>query len=135
MEGRRAGKQAIVQKRIFELDVLRGVAILLVMGVHVPAGSIQAATTSGYPFWTRSGWMGVDLFFVLSGFLISNLLFSEYRASGTIRLPRFFFRRALKLYPSFYLMLAVTLAGAAILGVGFSTRQVIGELILNQNYL
>jgi len=130
-----AGKQPTVQKRIFELDVLRGVAILLVMGVHVPASGIHAAITSGYPFWTRSGWMGVDLFFVLSGFLISNLLFSEYRASGTIRLPRFFFRRALKLYPSFYLMLAVTLVGAAVLGAGFGTRQVMGELIMNQNYL
>jgi peptidoglycan/LPS O-acetylase OafA/YrhL len=78
-------------KRILELDVFRGIAILLVMGVHVPA----------YPIWSMIGGWGVDLFFVLSGFLISNLLFTEYRATGGIRLKRFFMRRAMKLYPFF----------------------------------
>src|ERR1700687_860940 len=87
------------RQRTVELDVLRGFAILLVMGVHVPA----------YPIWSTVGIFGVDLFFVLSGFLISTLLFSEYRNNGSIRLTRFFFRRALKLYPSFYLLLALTL--------------------------
>jgi peptidoglycan/LPS O-acetylase OafA/YrhL len=74
------------------LDVLRGIAIVLVMGVHVPA----------YPIWSTVGGYGVDLFFVLSGFLISNLLFTEYRSTGAIRLKRFFFRRRSKLFPSFY---------------------------------
>jgi peptidoglycan/LPS O-acetylase OafA/YrhL len=111
--------------RIFELDLLRGIAILLVMGVHVPA----------YPIWSTSGWIGVDLFFVLSGFLISNLLFSEYRATGNIRLGRFFVRRALKLYPSFYLMLACTLAYCLVRHVPFSGSQVAGEALMTQNYI
>ena len=49
------------------LDVLRCIAILLVVGFHLPY----------YDYWGRFGWIGVDLFFVLSGFLISGLLFQE----------------------------------------------------------
>lgn len=111
--------------RIFELDVLRGIAILLVMGVHVPA----------YPIWSTVGGWGVDLFFVLSGFLISNLLFTEYRATGSIRLRRFFLRRALKLYPSFYLLLAVTLIYCVFWHVPVTPRELLGEAILTQNYI
>jgi peptidoglycan/LPS O-acetylase OafA/YrhL len=113
------------QRRILELDMLRGFAILLVMGVHVPA----------YPIWSTIGGWGVDLFFVLSGFLISNLLFTEYRNTGGIRFRRFFFRRALKLYPSFYLLLALTLAYCFFWNFPVSRWQVAGELSLTQNYL
>ena len=112
-------------KRVFELDVLRGVAILLVMGVHVPA----------YPIWSTVGGWGVDLFFVLSGFLISNLLFTEYRTNGSIRLGRFFARRALKLYPSFYLLIAVTLAYCFFWKVPVIGQELLGEMILTQNYI
>ncbi len=58
--------------------------------------------------WNRSGWIGVDLFFVLSGFLVSGLLFRELRASGKLRLGRFFVRRGLKIYPSFWVLVAAT---------------------------
>lgn len=112
------------QKRVLQLDVLRGFAILLVMGVHVPA----------YPIWSTIGGLGVDLFFVLSGFLIANLLFSEYRSSGKIRLGRFLFRRALKLYPSFYLLLALTLLYCVLWHIPVTARQIVGEATMTQNY-
>src|ERR1700751_3039383 len=111
--------------RIFQLDVLRGFAILLVMGVHVPA----------YPIWSTLGGYGVDLFFLLSGFLISNLLFGEYRKSGSIRFIRFLSRRALKLYPSFYLLLVLTVLYCAFGHVPFTSRQLLGEIVLTQNYI
>lgn len=113
------------RQRIFELDVLRGIAILLVMGAHVPA----------FPIWPVIGGYGVDLFFVLSGFLISNLLFTEYRATGGIGLKRFWLRRALKLYPSFYLLLGLTLLYGWIWRVPFSASSIVGEAILTQNYI
>ncbi len=113
------------QARILQLDVLRGFAIFMVMGVHVPA----------YPIWSNFGGYGVDLFFVLSGFLISNLLFTEYRKNQDIRLGRFLARRALKLYPSFYLLFAVTLVYAFFWNVPLKGREILGEAILTQNYI
>jgi len=87
------------KQRNLNLDALRGVAILLVLGRHFEC----------FPLWTRIGWAGVDLFFVLSGFLISGLLFEEWKSCGSIQIKRFYVRRALKIYPSFYALLFLTI--------------------------
>jgi peptidoglycan/LPS O-acetylase OafA/YrhL len=85
-------------RRNQKLDALRGIAILLVLGSHYNYFSV----------WTRIGWTGVDLFFVLSGFLISGLLFSDYQRHGTINLKRFWIRRGFKIYPPFYALIGFT---------------------------
>jgi peptidoglycan/LPS O-acetylase OafA/YrhL len=54
------------------------------------------------------GWIGVDLFFVLSGFLISGLLFNEFKSTGAINFRRFIIRRGLKIWPPFYVFLLAT---------------------------
>src|SRR4029077_12796576 len=69
------------------LDGLRGVAILAVMAMH--------ARPSGW-----AGDVGVDIFFVLSGFLITSLLIEEWDRFGSISLRRFYARRALRLLPA-----------------------------------
>ena len=79
--------------RLRELDFLRGVAIILVILRHITL----------FPFTTRLGWIGVDLFFVLSGFLVSGLLFKEYLQFGNIQIKRFLIRRGFKIYPVYYL--------------------------------
>src|ERR1700722_9204731 len=79
------------------IDVLRAIAVLLVIAYH-----------AGVPVLRNAGWSGVDLFFVLSGFLVSGLLFSENKTFGKIRVGRFLIRRGFKIYPAFYLMLGVT---------------------------
>src|SRR5581483_3304979 len=84
--------------RVRELDILRGVAILLVLCCH------QSITD----IFTRAGWSGVTLFFVLSGFLVSGLLFKEYQRSDNMRIGRFLIRRAIRIYPAFYVMLFAT---------------------------
>ena len=59
--------------------------------------------------WVNFGWVGVDLFFVLSGFLVSGLLFQEYQRHGKIRVGRFLIRRGFKIYPSFYVFIAAVI--------------------------
>jgi peptidoglycan/LPS O-acetylase OafA/YrhL len=77
-----------------ELDGLRAIFILLVLCVH-----------SGIPFMQGAG-LGVDGFFVLSGFLITCLLLQEWQQRGSISLKRFYIRRALRLLPALFVMLA-----------------------------
>jgi peptidoglycan/LPS O-acetylase OafA/YrhL len=75
------------------LDGVRGIAILLVIAWHAynsPSG----------------GFLGVDLFFVLSGFLITSLLLQEWDLRGGISLPHFYFRRALRLLPALVVVVA-----------------------------
>lgn len=76
------------------LDVLRGVAVLGVICCHYPL----------VPLMERGG-AGVDLFFVLSGFLISGLLFADIKKSGSVSVGRFYIRRGFKIYPSFYVFI------------------------------
>ena len=78
------------------LDGVRGLAILLVMVEH----------THLAPF--HGGGLGVDLFFVLSGFLISGLLLAEFQRSGGLDIRRFYYRRALRLLPALLVLVAAT---------------------------
>ena len=94
-----------INRRNPQLDFLRGVAILMVLFCHTFLFRIP---TGWQKLLARWGWTGVDLFFVISGFLISGLLFSEYRRSGKIRFWRFAVRRALKIYPAFYVLVLLT---------------------------
>ena len=91
--------------RNLQLDCLRGIAILLVICRH----TILFRVPGWDALLVQFGWAGVDLFFVLSGFLISGLLFSEYRQNNSIRFGRFAIRRALKIYPAFYALVLLTL--------------------------
>jgi peptidoglycan/LPS O-acetylase OafA/YrhL len=59
-----------------------------------------------------NGWLGVDMFFVLSGFLLGYLLFQEIHSSGRIQYRRFYWRRALRIYPMLVLINNLTWAVA-----------------------
>ncbi len=64
--------------------------------------------------WARGGYLGVDLFFVLSGFLITSLLLEERAERGRIDLAAFWLRRARRLLPALFVMVAVVVAGVAV---------------------
>lgn len=78
-----------------ELDGLRGTAIICVMLYHAGAQFL------------KGGFIGVDIFFVLSGFLITALLVQEYELHGNVMLKNFYMRRALRLLPALAFMLVV----------------------------
>ncbi len=85
--------------------------------------------------WHTGGGVGVDLFFVLSGFLISGLLFGEHQRHGSIRIGRFLIRRGFKIYPAFWVMLLATILAWLIVSRPIPIRPLIGELTFTQNYL
>ncbi|HSU69689.1 MAG TPA: acyltransferase, partial [Tepidisphaeraceae bacterium] len=124
--------------RSMQLDVLRGLAILLVLFRHpvVPPGA--AGHLRPLLGWTeRFGWTGVDLFFVLSGFLIGGLLFAEIRDEGRLRLGRFLVRRALRIWPAYFAFLgfAVILSVEAHGGLWAGAKPLLPNLVHLQNYL
>ncbi len=88
-----------------QLDGLRTVAVALVLAYHV-------ARTQELSF-LPGGFVGVDVFFVLSGFLITSLLLREHRSTGRIDLRRFYVRRLWRLYPALVLVCAVVAAAIA----------------------
>ena len=95
--------------RIKQLDILRGIAIWLVLGRHQPFYEAYSGFgASFFRLWGQVGWIGVDLFFVLSGFLVSGLLFKEYQISGKINLLVFLIRRGFKIYPAYYFLILFT---------------------------
>jgi peptidoglycan/LPS O-acetylase OafA/YrhL len=102
-------------------DGLRALAIMPVILLHVSVATLPEGA------WLRRqlerGWYGVDLFFVLSGFLITWILMEEMEVSGTIALSRFYSRRFLRLGPAYASTLLVLLAGTALLAPN-SLRQV-----------
>ncbi len=120
--------------RNLRLDVLRGLAILLVLGRHLPEGTtvMSGLLVHACGFWYKIGWSGVDLFFVLSGFLVSGLLFREYQKEGSIRLGRFLMRRTLRIWPAFYVMTFITLA---LVFRTVSPMQIMSELFFLQSYI
>lgn len=103
------------------LDGLRGVAILLVMAAHV--------------FLAPGGFLGVDIFFVLSGFLITSLLLEEWQQSGFLRLKRFYLRRALRLVPAFATLLLICVLSSLWLSSGAEQRALRREVVVAACYL
>ena len=104
-------------------DGLRAIAALCVIASHCELPGLAG------------GFYGVDLFFVLSGFLITWLLFDEHSVTGRIDLPYFFFRRYLRLTPPLLAMLAVYLAIAPTAWPEFSLWSHIRDVLLTGSYV
>lgn len=142
MSGSGAEKVATNSQRFFGLDVLRFAAVTLVLHIHAVIGfdlfssPISQAHFTDYLFLILPpGNNGVDLFFVLSGFLVSGLLFTEYAKCGTMSLGRFFVRRAFKIYPAFWVFIGATLVLRYRYAGIIDTGGLCSELFFVQNYI
>lgn len=86
-----------------DIQALRALAVLMVVGVHL------------WPSRLKGGFVGVDIFFVISGFLITSHLLRELDATDSISLGRFYARRVRRLLPAAYLVILVSAAGVVLL--------------------
>jgi len=121
--------------RNLQLDVLRGAAVLLVLGRHIEhTPQLPEPFQSLVGYWYRCGWVGVDLFFVLSGFLVSGLVFEEWKRTGNFVAGRFLIRRGFKIYPAFYLLWLLVFISQWVAGHGFDVARLLSEFLFLQNY-
>lgn len=104
-------------RHIPALDGLRAVAVLSVVTLH-----------AGYS-WADYGYLGVDIFFVLSGFLITSILLREWHATGAVNLRTFYWRRAARLFPALaVVLLAVTVWSLTVASPFLAERNTVGIL-------
>lgn len=90
-------------ERFYGLDLLRTMAILLVITWHIPRSQV--------PFhWKPATWAGVDLFFVLSGYLICSQLLRPYTSGAQPSFTNFYLRRALRVLPAYFFVLLLYFA-------------------------
>jgi peptidoglycan/LPS O-acetylase OafA/YrhL len=118
-------ERAIYRGDIRELDGLRGIAILLVMVHHFwPGGDTPIGR---YGELGHLGWMGVDLFFVISGFLICGILLDTVGSPGYFK--NFYARRSLRIFPLYYafLIFVFIVVPAAQSGAGYFAKAFIRE--------
>lgn len=100
------------------LDGLRAIAILLVVSGHLSAKYASAYGPTIYsrlPF-VANGWIGVDLFFVLSGFFIGGQLWKELKRSGSVKVGRFMLRRGMRIWPLYYFIFVCVLLFSVTIG-------------------
>ncbi len=117
---------ATMSGRLRYLPALDGLRALAVAGVIVYHGGLA---------WAPGGFLGVDLFFVLSGFLITTLLLGEWRADGSINLPAFWARRARRLLPALLLVLAAVALYAATVARPDELSKVRGDSFATLGYI
>ncbi len=108
--------------RVAPLDGMRALAVTAVILYH--------ANTS----WAVGGYFGVDVFFVLSGYLITTLLLSEWRGTGGVVLRAFWGRRARRLLPALFLMLAVVGAVAVLWPRVLGSPGLLGDTLATVGY-
>jgi peptidoglycan/LPS O-acetylase OafA/YrhL len=119
------------QRIIPSLDGLRAISIAFVLLAHLSG-------TRHFPslnfLGMDLGQFGVRVFFVISGYLITSILLEELGRKGSISLPRFYFRRTLRLFPASYFLIAVTAVLAAGGGICLERRDLVFAVTYTMNY-
>src|SRR5882724_4329997 len=121
------------------LDGMRAIAIILVLLFHYPFATNTGQLRLFAAAPVHGGFLGVGVFFVLSGFLITTLLLEERARHGTISLRAFYVRRALRLLPAFFVLFAFAVGCFVLLGTTDPVRPsgpgLIGMLLYVANWV
>ncbi len=121
-EGLRPNRQISRVGYLPGLDGMRAVAVLAVMVYHANAD------------WLPGGYLGVEIFFVISGYLITLLLIAEHERSGKVSLGQFWLRRARRLLPALGLMLSMVTIYTAVFQPG-ALGQLRGDVVAGLTYV
>ncbi|MCR6484555.1 acyltransferase [Amycolatopsis sp. OK19-0408] len=117
--------QYLATRRFGALDGVRAIAAVLVVFFHF-----------GGPTWARAnGWIGVHLFFVLSGFLITTLALREEARNGRVSLAEFYIRRVFRILPVYYVVIGVIVVYAYFKGLGLRHSGIVATLPWNVVFL
>ncbi len=115
------------------LNGLRGIGCILVIAHHVASfsgnlssGPNNAERLDGFFKVINQLWIGVDVFFVISGFLIGRILMNNIGRGGSVQFPRFFLRRAMRVFPAFYLVLTLAIFWYTKLDIPYSKFLLVG---------
>lgn len=115
--------------RLYGLDTLRAIAIIIVLIYHY---KVVVSRENLFGFMSQVGWTGVDLFFVLSGYLIGNQIFSALAKGQEFSLKFFYIRRLLRTLPNYYFVLGLYFIFPVALG-GTATAPLWSFLSFTQN--
>ncbi|WP_150956815.1 acyltransferase family protein [Microbacterium testaceum] len=99
-----------------DLQGLRALAVVAVVATHLTG-------------WPRGGFVGVDVFFVLSGFLVTGILLADLRGHGTVRLGAFFARRVKRLLPAALVVLAAVVGAAFVVFTPVRAERTLGDAL------
>lgn len=117
------------KNRLYGLDTLRAIAIIIVLIYHY---KVVVSSEKIFGFMSQLGWTGVDLFFVLSGYLIGNQILSAFAKGQDFSLKLFYIRRLLRTLPNYYFVLALYLIFPVALS-GTATAPLWSFLTFTQN--
>ncbi|MBN8736667.1 MAG: acyltransferase [Xanthomonadales bacterium] len=124
-----------VSGRMPSLDGFRAVSILMVLCGHLGGTRGFPLTASAISHWTGDlGALGVQVFFVISGFLITSLLMSERQQTGTISLKNFYLRRVLRIFPASYTLILMLLVATLLGWLDLTARDFIFASTYTVNY-
>lgn len=120
-------------QRIESLDGLRAISICLVLLSHL-GGTGHFPIPERFTNFFELGHLGVRVFFVISGFLITNLLLRELKNKESINLKKFYFRRTFRIFPPYYFLLAILLLLQVYGWLTLAPRDLLHAVTYTSNY-
>ena len=122
-------------RRFPALDTLRALAILSVVAFHFRGVYLGEAAYPWLHAFLQSGASGVDLFFVLSGYLIAGLILSEWRQTGGLEAGRFWRRRWMRTLPAYYVVLTALALADFVVPPDHAWQSFLSYWVFLPNYL